>query len=419
VNILHLNFYDTEGGAARAAYRLHSGLQERGLESRMLVLRKSSDDPSVTRLPGGLGGLFAHSLSLLDHLPLRLHPARQRTPWGVGWFPHGLAGQVRRLQPDVVHLHWVSAGFMPIRALAKFRHPIVWTLHDMWPFTGGCHYAGDCTRYQESCGACPMLGSSTERDVSRWMWRKKRKHWAGLDLTIVTPSRWLADCARASSILRDTRVEVIPNGLRLDRYRPVEQRLARELLGLPTDRKLVLYGAVRATSDARKGFTHLQAALQHLAADRQADGVEAIVFGASTPANPPDLGLRTRYVGHLHDDVSLALLYAAADVFVAPSLQDNLPNTIVEALACGVPCVAFDVGGMPDLIDHRRTGYLARPFDSADLAAGIAWVTQHGGWEELSRQAREKAEKAYGLERMARRYSELYQELVTPEVSNV
>jgi glycosyltransferase involved in cell wall biosynthesis len=267
--------------------------------------------------------------------------------------------------------------------------------------------------YTNSCGTCPQLHSNKEKDLSRWIWQRKAKAWQDLNLTIVTPSHWLAKCAASSSLLKDIRIEVIPNGLDTKQYKPIEKSVARSILGLPEDKQLILFGAVSATSDPRKGFNFLQSALQNLSQSGWGKQVEVVIFGASQPKNLPELGLKSHYLGRLNDDISLSLVYASADLFLAPSVQDNLPNTVMESLACGTPCVAFDIGGMPDMIDHQQNGYLAKHFDIEDLARGIAWVL---GDEERLRKlginGREKVEQNFTLEIQANNYLSLYQDLI-------
>lgn len=410
---LMINTFDIEGGAARAAYRLHKGLQRCGIASKMLVQDKFGEDTSVigpqSKFVKGLNKLRPH----LDTLPLKLYPKRQDTPWGLAWLPGKIETQIEAYKPDIVHLHWVCGGFIPISTLPRLGRPLVWTLHDSWAFTGGCHIPYECTRYKESCGVCPQLDSKKNIDLSRWVWGKKLKHWNELDLTVVTPSRWLAGCAQASSLFRNTRVKVIPNGLDLTVYKPFDRQFARYALGLPKDTKLILFGAMDSTTDSNKGFQYLQPALKQLAADGWGNRVQTVVFGASKPENPPDFGLKSHYLGRLRDDISLSLLYAAADVFVAPSIQENLSNTVMEALACGIPCVAFKIGGMPDLIEHEFNGYLAKPYDPADLARGIDWVLSGRElWLSLSHNARAKVEREFELGLIAERYVELYSEIL-------
>lgn len=411
MKVLHLSESD-DGGAGRATLRLHQGLQRLGVESQILVQLKYSDEPSVFSPQTTLTKANA-KLKLperLDALPLKFYRQRNAADFSLQWLPDGIISKVAKLSPDVVNLHWVCHGYLSIESIAKFKKPIVWTLHDMWAFTGGCHYSQECDRYINSCGACPQLSSSKNGDISRWVWQRKFKAWQDLNLTIVTPSTWLGKCASSSSLFKDVRVEVIPNGLDTQQYKPIPQQVAREVLNLPQDKQLILFGAMYPNSDRRKGFHFLQQALQSIKKSEWHDSIEVVIFGAARPKEPIDLGLPCHYLGKLNDDISLAVVYSAANVFVAPSTQDNLPNTVMEALACGTPSVAFNIGGMPDMIEHQHNGYLAQTFDSEDLARGIIWVLQNQETNRLRHRARQKAEKEFTLELQARRYESLYLE---------
>lgn len=415
VLLLSTYFHATHGGASVAAYRLHQGLRRAGIDSEMLIQRinvvesyMKGVENKVYRISAGLGMLRLADTTWI----LRLYRNRQSTAWDIGWLPTPALHQVNRLAPDLIHMHWINDGFIPVRALSHFKRPVVWTLHDSWAFTGGCHFPQTCIRYRESCGCCPQLASRANHDLSYWTLRAKQRRWQEVDLTIVTPSRWLADCARASSLFRDRRVEVIPNGLDLDVFSPLDRSFARQVLGLPHDKKLILFGAVNSTSDPRKGFQFLRAAIQKLASAGAMEGVELMILGNAKTANDSDLGVTTHYLGSFHDQISLRLVYSAADVFVAPSLQENLPNMVMEAMACGIPCVAFNIGGLPDMIEHQQNGYLARPYESDDLATGIAWVlADNPRLEKLSQLARRKVENEFALPIVTERYINLYQEL--------
>jgi glycosyltransferase involved in cell wall biosynthesis len=421
MNVLHLSSYDIKGGAARAAYRLHQGLKSQGVSSRMLVQAKSTGDYTVVGPKGELRQSLARSRIMLDKLPLKLM-YRQRPAanfFSLQWFPERSYQQIQALQPDVINLHWIGSGFVQPQTIARLQPPVVWTLHDMWPFTGGCHYSGTCERYQENCGACPALKSQADQDITRWQWLTKSKAWSTVNLTIVTPSKWLAACARASSLLRQARIEVIPAGIDLQVYRPISQARARELMHFPTDKKLLLFSAMDATSDPRKGFNYLKLALQQLIQAGWSDRLELVVLGASAPAQPVDLGLKVRYLGNLSDDLALAATYSAVDAMVITSLQDNLPNVVIEAMACGTPCIGFNLGGIPDMINHRINGYLANPLDIHDLASGINWVLDDPArLGMLSHQARAKTEQAFALDIQAERYQALYQELLASRRSD-
>jgi glycosyltransferase involved in cell wall biosynthesis len=410
MNILHLSTSDVDDGAARAAYRLNQGLSSLGCTSQMLVRAKFSDNQTVISEKSILTKLGPP----LSSVPLRRYPQRDTAMFSPQWFPDVLTARVAQIEPDIVNLHWVCNGFLSIETLPKFKKPLVWTLHDMWPFTGGCHYDRGCEEYKESCGNCPQLNSSKAADLSRHVWQRKSKAWKNLNLTIVSPSKWLAQCARSSSIFQDLRVEVIPNSLDIQKYRPINKKIARDILGLPLDKQIILFGAIGATSDLRKGFHLLLPALlkiSHL--EGWQDRLELAIFGGSQPPSIPKYGFKTHYLGKLSDDISLSLVYAAADVFVAPSIQDNLPNTVMESMSCGTPCVAFNIGGMCDMIDHKRTGYLATPFEVEDLVKGIVWVLEDKEYcQKLQYDSHEKSLREFAPEVQAHRYLSLYKDIL-------
>ena len=302
---------------------------------------------------------------------------------------------------------------MQVESVPKFNKPLVWTLHDMWFFTGGCHYSEKCDRYTQSCGSCPQLHSNKESDLSRRVWQRKAKAWKKLNLTLVSPSVWLAKCASSSSSFKDFRVEVIPNGINTQKYKPIIRHWAREILNLPQDKQIVLFGGAGGTGDRWKGFNLLVSALQSLSKSGWKDRTELLVFGSSQPENAVELGFKAHYLGNLADDISLATVYAAADVFVAPSVYDNLPNTVMEAGTCGIPSVAFNIGGLPDTIEHCSNGYLAKPYETEDLARGIAWVLEEPErHQKLCRSARLKVEEKFTLQVQARAYKNLYEEIL-------
>lgn len=412
MEILHLSTFDTIGGAARAAYRLHEGLQLVGVDSKMLVQKKASDNQAVISPKTSIGQATGRIRAELNKLFLLPYPHANQSMFSPQWIPDGLQTKIKQINPDIINLHWVANGFLQVESLKRWNKPIVWTLMDMWPFTGGCHYTQGCENYMQSCGVCPHLSSNKANDLSRQIWQRKAKTWKGLNLTIVSPTKWLADCARSSTLFKDLRIEVIPFCLDTNIYKPIDQRIARDALNLPHDKKLVLFGAIGATQDRRKGFHLLQPALQNLAKSELGPQTEVVVFGSSKPETPIDLGFPSHYLGHLDDQTSLALAYSASDVFVAPSLQEAFGQTASESMACGTPVVAFKGTGLADIVDHQHNGYLANPFEVKDLSHGIAWVLGEQAQHQAIRQhAREKAEKEFYLALQAHRYLKLFAEL--------
>ncbi len=411
--VVHLSTFDNRGGAARAAYRLHAGLKGIGVQSSLMVKEKSGDDSSVISLSKGPCECLFHSLGQkINRLGLHLYPKRKNVQWSTNWAPNSVLGHVEASNPDIVHLHWIGDGFLPIRALSRFKRPVVWTLHDLWPITGGCHLPGTCKRYTESCGSCPQLSSRRERDITRLVWEQKQRHWKAVDITVVAASRWVAECARSSALFRRRRIEVIPLGIDLQVFKPVDKSWARKKLNLPQEKHIILMGAFGLTTDSLKGFHHMMDAAKILSDQGWAEKAELVLFGASEPEASPATGLRTAYIGPLHDDKLLSLVYSAADTFVCPSKQETFGQTVLEAMACGTSCVAFGTGGILDLQENGVTGYLAEPQNTADLARGIAWVLDDDDRRrQLSKASRDKVEKHFSSVQVARRYAELYRTL--------
>ena len=254
MKILNINTSDISGGAARAAYRLHQGLKLIGLDSQMLVQNKVSDDYTVLGPNNKLAKGWARIASHVDTLPKFFYPQRQKIPFSVQWFPNNIHNKINDLKPDIVNLHWIGGGFVPIQSIGQLDQisPLVWTIRDMWAFTGGCHYSSNCQTYHQSCGTCPHLESNREGDLSQKYLERKNKSWKNLNLTIVAISHWLADCARNSSLFKDYRVKVIHNALDEQKYKPIEKKLARNVLNIPQDKKIILFGAINATKDEEK-----------------------------------------------------------------------------------------------------------------------------------------------------------------------
>jgi len=411
MKVLLVSNYDIKGGAARATYRLHQGLQSIGVNSQILVNYKSSNDENVRLMPTQFGERFKGIRAKLNRLPLKLYPKLGSGIFSPQWVPDSLADEVAKINPDVINLHWVCEGYMQIETLARFNKPVVWTLHDMWAFTGGCHYSENCDRYLDACGACPQLHSTKEADISRWIWWRKAQAWQNLNLTLVTPSHWLAECAKSSSLFEKYSVKVIANGLDPEVYKPLDRSQVRDSLNLPRHKQLVLFGAMQGTEDRWKGFPLLVPALQGLSKSGWEDRIELVVFGSSEPENAIDVGFKIHYLGRLEDE-SLSKVYAAADVMVVPSRYEAFGQTASEALACGTPVVAFDVTGLKDIVDRHENGYLAQPYDSEDLARGIAWVLEDAArHQQLCRNARLKVEAKFTLAVQAREYQKLYEEV--------
>lgn len=407
MKILLANTNDLKGGAARAASRLHLALLARGADVSYHVQSAIGRLPQTVGPTGFWNNAFAGVRSRIDALPLERYRQRADVAWSPAWLSGDLHARIRRAAPDLINLHWTTGGFVSLRDIAKLSLPTVITLHDMWPLTGGCHYSGACEGYRGRCGTCPQLGSSSEKDLSRHRWNAKRRAWARTKPTIVSPSRWLADKASASSLTGDLRIEVIPNAIDTAIYRPLPKPLARETLGLPQSAKIVLF-ADDSRANPRKGFQLFLDALAKLPA--QNGPVHAAVFGRV--AAPADFRcpIPVHWLGRFADDVSLALAYSAADVYVSCSSEEAFSLTVLEAMACGLPVVATDSGGPRDLIDEGVTGFLTRQGDADQLAAAMGRVVRDAA--TLGNAGREKAVAKFDSGVIAGKYLSLFQELL-------
>ena len=409
MRILHVNTNDQDGGAARAAYRIYQGENRAGIDARFLSIAKNLDDYRILTIEGKPNKLKKQFNIRWGNLLMKLAGVKAETPWNPNIIPFPLMKPFFRQKWDIVHLHWINGGMLDIRELAEIRQPVVWTLHDSWAFTGGCHIPYGCRKYEDGCKECPQLIGSPLFDLAKKVFGAKVKSYPK-NMTIVCPSNWLAECARKSLLFHDKDIRVIPNGLDMELYRPQDKFFARQVLNLPMDCRIVLFGAMSATSDENKGFKYLYEAIKKLP-ERfgGTENIHLVVFGSSKPEKEIDFGYPAHYMGRLYDDISLKLLYSAADVMVVPSKSENLPNAVVEAMACGTPCVGFRIGGIPDLIDHKETGYLAEPYEADDLANGIAYLlVDSERREKLSELARSHIKTKCGLAVVVEQYRALY-----------
>ena len=411
IDILIVNTFQKEGGAARAAFRTFRGVKRAFPKTHYSTLFKEDNADCISGLhAGSLEHVEASKLAMFDQQYLEKYLLRNpsATLFTPGITANPLRIPLSQFSARLIHLHWVAHSMLKIEELSTLHVPIVWTLHDAWAFTGGCHYTGSCDRYTKECGECPQLGSSDEEDISRSLWRRKRDGFETLNLTITSPSRWLADIARKSSLLQGRRIEVIPNGLDTDVFRPCNKKAAKEYFGVNPDEPVLLSGS-QWLPDYRKGGDLIQEALAKIDF-----ACTLFLFGSGTTSlvELASEYITVRSLGLFRDDISLALLYSAADVFICGSREDNLPNTVAEAFACGTPCVAFNVGGIPEMIDHQVNGWLAKALDPTDLASGIKWLATHPYRESLQAAARRKALLEYSLAVTTPKYAALYHELL-------
>ncbi len=406
-----LSTYDTYGGAGVAASRLLNSLQLNGVDARMLVHQQIGKQVGVQAFGNQKFALarFAveRAMFLRNERGKAVRFAFSPTNIGVDISKHSLVQEA-----DVLHLHWVNFGFLSLDSLQKIvslGKPIVWTLHDMWAFTGGCHYAGDCLGYRVCCGNCPFLHRPAPNDLSHRVWLHKKEIFKDIPLTIVACSQWLAHQARQSALFKDKIVISIPNPIDTQVFKADDKKEAREALGLPTDKPLILFAA-QNVQDERKGFWYFREAIQRL---ENPNAVEIVTFGKSQVSDFQDFPTKVHHLGSLTDINKIVQAYQAASVFVMPSLEDNLPNTVMESLACGTPVVGFQTGGIPEMVRHQSTGFIATQHSVEELVEGINWVLFKSDYENLSRNAAMFVEQNFSEKVIANRYMSVYQDLLS------
>jgi len=342
------------------------------------------------------------------------------TNFSLGYF--GIRAIARKgANADVIHLHWINDSFIDFKGLkqiARFNKPVFWTLHDLWPITGGCHYNGACQHFTSYCHQCPELNAKKLKDLSHTIWSKKQEVYKQLRPVFIAPSRWMADQVQASSLGRAYDVHVIPNAIDHTLFYPQDQGESRAYFNLPANKRVILFGAVNATYDSRKGFLELMEALRLLEEEGKLAeaNVELLVFGNQGRAESPTRSTPCHFLGPLQSETALRNCYNAADYLVVPSKQDNLPNTIMEALACGLPSVGFNTGGIPEMIEHEQTGFLAKQGDSRDLAHQLkkAVNQEEATLKQMKAAARNKVLNQYTYEEVARQHINLYQAYLNP-----
>lgn len=418
MKILHVNTYDGNGGAGRACLRLNKALNAAGADSKVLTMYKFGDEPDTLTISNSW---FSKARSVYRIFAERYWSKwvtkSLKTPFSVQWFGLSIVENKYLKDADIIHLHWINHGFLTPKFIAELEaldKPVVWTFHDSNAFTGGCHVRYGCEHYFRSCGECPLLKISGPNDLSHRIWKRKKNAYSTLACSIVAPSAWMADSVKLSSLLGTRDISVIPNTLETDIFKPYVKAEAKTMLKLKPSRFVMMSGFMPSKNDKHKGTEYLIDALQILSERRGIDieNLELVVFGNKPTQQEPDkFPVRTTWLGTISKDEHLAKCYSAADVFILPSLEDNLPNTVMESLACGTPVVAFRTGGIPDMVNHMENGYLAEYRSAEDLADGIEWLYSHHNAAQIQQEARKTVLSKFSEKAIADAHIELYERL--------
>ena len=424
MRVLHICYADARGGAPIAAWRIHQAVLKAGVDSRMLCMECHRGDSLVLPMAKRPG----IALNMLKNSALNsvLKVIGLNRGCSLNVLPSGLHRLINKMDVDIVNLHWVNLEIISIKEIAKLSKPVVWTLHDLWPILGSEHYP-------EDEDAQYITGYTWEKNkISTWCWKRKVKHWRNFKPSVVCVGSWLSACVEKSFLFKNMYRRVIPNTLNLEVFKPIDPVIARNLLNIPQNKKIILFGAIDGSKDPRKGFDLLERSLRLLGSEVGRESVVLYVFGQHKPKIDLDFGLDIHFCGRVFDEEKAMLLYNAADVMCVPSRMETFGQTALEAIACGTPVVAFNTTGLRDIIDHQENGYLARAFDPQDFCKGIEWVlskcekserdgpqANEGGsgsaavtYAQLCVNARSKAESCFSEAVVGTKYVSMYEKVL-------
>jgi glycosyltransferase involved in cell wall biosynthesis len=411
MKVLIVNTSEKTGGAAIAANRLFKALNRNGVDATMLVRDKHSSDKKVFALKNTLQAKLQFVLERLSIFLLNKFDKKRLFRVSFANTGTDITELKEFKEADVIHLHWINQGMLSLKdidRIVKSGKPVVWTMHDMWVFTGACHYNEECTKFLETCGSCLILHSNCRNDISYRLQQRKKSIYDKSNICFVSCSKWLRNIAAESNVLKNERVVDVPNTIDTAIFKEKDKKGIREKYNLPTDKKLLLFSSAKI-SDERKGFPYLIEACNILSKEypQLCKRLGVIILGKESGSSGV-IPFPTYTMNYVREENELSDIYNAADLFVTPSLQDNLPNTIMEALACGLPCVGFNVGGIPEMIEHKVNGYVSEYKSAYDLANGIHWTLCEAVYGNLRKAAVEKIEKCYSEQVVTEKYIQIY-----------
>lgn len=417
MKVLHLVSSDSLGGASKACLRIHNALLQNKVDSKLLVLDKNSEIDRVYSVYNSKTGNYCKKyLYYKNRFEIKRIAVESRGMFSLGRTGIDISKDSLVLEADVLNFHWINNGFLSLKSLdklASLNKPIVWTLHDMWAFTGGCHYSGNCRKYESGCGNCPILKESNPYDVSSEIIKNKQEIYGKLNITAAACSTWLRDIAKNSELFKNKDVINIPNPIETDIYKPLDKNKSKEKFSLDKKKKILLFAAM-SINEKRKGFFKLKETLDYLSVKHpdSKKNIQLLIMGKPDESLLNGLDFDYQTTGMLRDDKIIAEAYNAADLFIMPSLEDNLPNTVMESLACGTPVIAFNIGGIPDMVENGINGALIDNYSIEDFGDNIYSLIKTEAAEELGKNGRDKITKFFSYKVIGGKYLSLYHDLI-------
>ncbi|GGO73872.1 glycosyltransferase [Bowmanella pacifica] len=407
IKVVHLIAGSLSGGAARGAYWLHKGLLKEGVNSRIITSSTITlGEAEITSVAKGRGIAKYQANKEAERLLLSSYPNRKNELFSSGMFGYDLFDLDVFNEADIVHLHWINDNFIDISIIREIEKPIVWTMRDMWPMTGGCHYAVDCDKYVDGCGKCPLLKSDIERDLSTEIQLYKSIHFPSR-IQFVGISNWLSDLANKSWVMNGKAIRTIHNCIDTESFLPISKSVAREILGLATRKRIIVFGASRV-NDYYKGFSFIKQTLNLLNKEKY----YLLIFGASYEEDFSNLGFEYKRLGYLNDILSMRIAYSSGDVFLCASIIEAFGKTVAESMACGTPVVCFDNAGPGEIVEHKISGYKAKPFSAQDMAKGIEYLCFSCDINMMSSASHSRIKNFFSCTKIAPIYKELYKSML-------
>jgi glycosyltransferase involved in cell wall biosynthesis len=415
MHVVFLSTNQTKGGAAIATNRYYDAYRTMGGRASYAAPHVQKPGDGIVRLKHSF--IKKKLVKYLFKIEKR-KTLKRKIPgegyWSVSLSPRFYQRKIEKLKPDILCMNWVNDDFLSVKEIGRFKAPVVWVFHDLWAVTGGCHYPGDCNGFKTGCGNCPKLKYSHSQDWSRHLWIKKYKNWSDKDITILCPSNWMAQKVKESKLFGHNRIEVCPYSIETEIFKPMDSTAFRESLGIKPHQKVLLFGAVNSMHDTRKGAHLLVEALKKLSKRVPSDDLVFLVFGAKESPALESVPFKVINLGFVREKEDLARYYAASTAFVLPSLEDNLPNTVLESLGCGTPVVAFNIGGISDMIDDQSNGFLVDKIDTSLLADSLErMVTMpENQYLQMKEAARRKIEEKFSRKVVGNKLNQIFQSIV-------
>lgn len=393
MKVLICNTLEKRGGAARSAYRIYEAIKNQGVDITYHYLFKDKQETKSL-------------IPKIDAIPRLLFARNRKVPFSTSIFSFGGKRKIKKFNPDILHLNYINMGMLSIREIGSFDIPVVWTLHDSWAFTGGCHLPTECDLYENDCGNCPSLQSKNTLDLSSFILKQKKKYWKNKNIHIVCPSKWIMSKAEKSPLFKKENIHLIPNPLNTEVFRHFNKEISRKKYDLDINKKYILFGSINPFRDKNKGFHLLADALRKI----KTENVELLVFGSETKTPDTYKDIPIRNIGFIENGNDLAYLYSAADITVITSISENLPNILLESLSCGTPCIGFNVGGIPEIINKELLGETVKPYDTEELARKMDSLI-NSDYRDNREEIHKNIKDRYDYEVISKQYIELYKSL--------